>query len=100
MLQHAFTESKKNCPEIHQIYNNPTFPEAIARLMTRYADKYCAENKKTVLANQWAAPVEFTRAMHRGLGVATERFASPLDFNPIFSNYYSMYAEDRLWRRS
>ena len=37
------------------------------------------------------------QAITAGLGATTERFASPLNFNPEFGSYHSMYSEDKLF---
>ena len=41
ILQHAFNTTKHKQPEVHQ---NPSFEQAVARLSTRYRNKYRQEN--------------------------------------------------------
>ena len=42
-------------------------------------------------------PTEYMQALIDGLSATTERFASPLNFNPLFESYYSIYLEDKLF---
>ena len=45
-------------------------------------------------SNFWATPELLMEAIRIGLGANQERFASPLDFNPMLATYYSPFAED------
>ena len=48
-------------------------------------------------ANQWSTPNAFMTAVKAGLCTTTERFASPLNFNPQINCYCSMYKENQLF---
>ena len=37
------------------------------------------------------------KALINGLSLTTERFASPLNFNPAMTAYFSLYKEDQLF---
>ena len=70
---------------------------SIARLLNRYTKKTSDGSKKSKLANQCTTPDRYIQAFKRGLSETTERFASPLNFNPNMTCYFSMYAEDALF---
>ena len=54
-------------------------------------------SKKSKLANQCTTPDRHMQACKDSLSVTTERFASPLNFNPNMTCCFSMYAEDALF---
>jgi len=66
----------------------------IARLLNRHTKKAIDESKKSKLANQCKSP---ERYMQADFSMTAERFASPLNFYPIMTCYFSMYAEDALF---
>ena len=72
------------------------FAEAVARLMVRYKNGHVSDtsNVNTTLKNHWATPDKYMQALIEGLGLQTERFASPLNFTPSMQHYYSLYKED------
>ncbi len=49
------------------------------------------------LANQCTTPDRYMQAFKDGLSMTTEEVASPLNFNPDMTCYFSMYAEDALF---
>ena len=93
---YALTRSRQNQPKIHQ-HHNPTFEHALARLLGRYANKQSTGNKGTKIKNHLVTPEAYMKALASGLGVTTERFASPLNFNICFDSCCSMHSEDSLF---
>ena len=73
------------------------FPTAIARLLKRCTNKASDGSKKSKLADQCTTPDRYMQAFKDDLRVTTEGFASPLNFNPNMTCYFSMYAEDALF---
>ena len=49
------------------------------------------------LKDQKATPDAYMHALKEGLSVTCERFASPLNFNPLWETYYSNFEEDRIF---
>ncbi len=97
ILYDAFRHSQLHQPDTHKEYGHLDFPTAIARLLNRYTNKASDGSKKSKLANQCTTPDRYMQAFRDGLSVTTERFASPLNFNPNMTCYFSMYAEDALF---
>ncbi len=62
--------------------------------MNRYT---CKPTDGSKLANLCTTPDRYMQAFRDSLSVTTERFASPLNFNPNMKCYFSMYAEDALF---
>ncbi len=97
ILYSAFRHSQMQRPEIHKHYVHLDFPTAIARLLNRYTNKPPDGSKRSKLANQCTTPDRYMQAFRNGLSVTTESVASPLNFNPNMTYYFSMYAEDALF---
>ena len=97
ILHSAFKHSQLHQPETHKHYGHLDFPTAIARLLNRYTNKPTDGSKRGKLANQCTTPDKYMQAFRIGLSVTTERFASPLNFNPNMTCYFSMFAEDALF---
>ena len=94
ILNIAFQCSQLHQPETHKHYGHPDFPTAIARLPNKCTNKASHRSKRSKLANQCTTPDIYMQAFRDGVSPATERFASPLNFNPNMTCYFSMYAED------
>ena len=97
VLYSTFRHSQLHQPDTHKHYGHLDFATAIARLLNRYTNKATDGSKRSKLANQCTTPDKYMQAFRDGLSVTTERFASPLSFNPIMACYFSMYAEDALF---
>jgi len=97
ILYSAFRHSQLHQPDTHKQYGHLDFPTAIARLLNKYTNKASDGSKESKLANQCTTPDRYMQAFKDGLSVTTERFASPLNFNPNMTCYFSMYAEDALF---
>ena len=96
ILYSAFKHSQLHQPDTHKQCGHLDFPTAIAHLLNRYTNKASDGSKKSKLANQCTTPDRYMQAFKDGLSVTTERFASPLNFSPKMTCYFSMYAEDAL----
>ena len=77
------------------------FEHEIAKLLTRYQDKHsnCKSNhwQRCSWKDQLTTPDAYIHALKLGLGVTSERFASPLSFNPDMETYYSIFDQDRVF---
>ena len=58
------------------------FAQAIAKLMMRYKNGHTTGKYQNKDINQTASPLELSDGLITSLGVTTELFASPLNFNP------------------
>ena len=79
-----------------QAYRNKMgdFPQAIAKLIARYKDGSKAGTHTVAYKNCYTAPTSLTTALISALGVTTELFATPFDFNPKMKHYSAPFAED------
>src|SRR3569833_2690259 len=73
------------------------YKKHLAHLLRRYKDGYKQGKLRTKLKNHWATPDNYMKAINKGCMTNTERFASPLNFNPIHKNYFSLYPEDAVF---
>ena len=74
-----------------------SFAEEIAGLLARYKDGHKTMTSQTKIQNHWATPPPLMECFAEGLGINMERFASPLNHNPCFANYWSLYPADRVF---
>ena len=95
LLHKAFNYTKQHNPEAHSRHNNPTFEQAVLKLLNRHKDGH--KLKETGNAHEWSTPNEFMKAMAEGLSLTTDRFASPVNFSPYLEKYYSKYEQDQLF---
>ena len=102
VLHAAFESSKKTRPHLHNKFEVRSFEEEVARLLHRYKNGYThyATGSETKISNHWATPDEYMEALITGLALTTERFASPLNFNPKMQSYFSLYPEDQVFGAS
>ena len=97
ILYSAFRHSQMHQPDTHKQHGHLDFPTAIAHLLNRYTNKASDGSKKSKLANQCTTPDRYMQALKDGLSMRTERIASPLNFEPNMTCYFSMHAEDALF---
>ena len=71
------------------------FPMAVANLMSRYKEGRETENYCIKMKNYWTIPEHLMTAITSGFAVATERFASPLNFNAEMARYFTPFKEDK-----
>lgn len=105
VLQTAFNHTQATAPSVMQELDATCFEHEVAKLLMRYQDEYTLHVDQhwlnTTLAQQLSTPVtaaaEYMHALKKGLSLKCERFALPLNFNPMFEEYYSMYEQDRVF---
>jgi hypothetical protein len=93
ILYSALRHSQLHQPETHKHDGHLDFPTAIACLLNRYTNKPTDGSKRSKVADQCTTSGRYMQAFKDGLSVRTERFASPLNFNPNMKCYFSMYAD-------
>ena len=96
-LYKAVQHIRTHRSDTHEQYNNPTFEQAVMRLLNRYPviPKDDAEKKRA--QTHWKTPEAFmggtqkrATSHHRNICIATE-------LSPHFENYFSPFAEDQLY---
>ena len=93
ILYDAFRQSQTNCPDIHKEHGSPDFETANHHLVSRYTDKRTKQVKRTKPSDHCSIPDGYMKALQIGLSTVTERFASPLNYNPTSRCYFSLYPE-------
>lgn len=96
LLQTAFEHTKHCNSSLHEKYHNPSFEHAVVSLLSRYNDKG-KHSTQSNMQQHWSTPDAYMKAMKEGLQLSTERFASPLNFSPHLTSYYSLQEEDQLF---
>lgn len=76
-----------------------TFEEEVYKLLLRYTSGYKRSTgaKPVNMKNHWAVPTPVMHILQQNLGIHKERFASPLNFNPRHSQYWSAFPEDQIF---
>ena len=97
ILSSAFRHPQLHQPDTLKQRGQLDFPIAIACLLDRYTNKPTDGSKRSKVADQCTTSGRYMQAFKDGLSVRTERFASPLNFNPNMKCYFRMYAEDALF---
>ena len=97
LLYKAFTHTQMYHADIHTKHKNPCFENAVLKLLIRYKNGHKKGSDETRITQEWSTPDGFMQAMAGGLTLTTERFASPLNFSPHLTGYYSMYEEDEVF---
>ena len=87
---------KKRIETLAQAYRHELddFPQAIAKLITRYKGGSKSGTHTVAYKNCYTAPPSLTTALISALGATTELFATPFDFNPKMKHYSVPFAED------
>ncbi|KAL0041860.1 hypothetical protein WJX79_007000 [Trebouxia sp. C0005] len=97
LLHQAFSHTQAHNADIHAKYNNPSFEQAVLKLLTRYKPGKVKDTNNRKLTKDWSTPNKFMKALAEGLSLDTERFASPLNFSAHYTKYYSLSEEDQLF---
>ena len=71
----------------------PQVPQAIAKLIAKYNK---SGSHTVAYKNCYTAPPSLTTALISALGATTERFATPVDFNPKMK-YYPIPRRCKVW---
>src|SRR3569833_3468444 len=97
ILCDRYIRKQNEKPELIHSLKAHNFEEQLAHLLRRYKDGYKQGKLRTKLKNHWATPDSYMLAINEGCRTNTERFASPLNFNPVHENYFSLYPEDAVF---
>ena len=78
-----------------------TVPQELYALMCRYRDGAQIKDHKAIrkvqIKNHWATPPEVYEALRQLTDITKERFASPLNYNPTFTMYWSAHKRDQIF---
>ena len=69
------------------------FEQEVAELLNRYKDG----SRTTRINNHWTTPPAVMEVFMEANAITRERFASPLNFHPGMTKYWSMYEQDKLF---
>ena len=80
----------------------PDFAQQVALLCSRYKDSApkAEDTRRTKMSNHWATPDEVMSCLMGALHLSIERFASPLNFHPGMSTYFTIKQEDSVFGAS
>ena len=88
-------------PQLFLRLGATTFAEEVYKLLTRYTEDASATTSYgTHLVkhkNNWSTPPSIYNILSSLTSATKERFASPLNFNPVFSQYWSAHERDQLF---
>lgn len=90
-LYKAFKHTKSHKNDTH---SNPTFEQAVMKLISRYPVVPKTDADKKRVQTRWKTPEKFMAALRNGFQATTERFASPLNFSTHFDTHFSAHEED------
>ena len=88
-----------NKPALRQKLKPASFPEEVARLITRYKEGAPVPGQQDAKANpkqQWTTPTEVYKVLKEHFGLTKERFASPLNSHTDLK-YWSAHERDQLF---
>jgi len=75
-----------------------TFSCEISNLLHRYNPGRKLAGQATLIPQHlWTTPTPVMTALQKNLGLTTERFASPLDYDPHMLHYYTPHEADRVF---
>ena len=103
LLHHQYHQTLQRRPKLANRLQAGSFAKELYALMERYRDGAIIDpNNHTAikLENHWATPKEVYRAIQRTTKITKERFASPLNYCPEFTNYWSIHKRDQLFGAS
>jgi hypothetical protein len=100
ILYHQYHQTQQRKPKLMRRLKAGPFAKEVYSLMCRYKDGALLnpENQSKVkLRNHWATPAAIYDAIRENLGVTKERFASPLNYNPRMTQYWSAHQRDQIF---
>lgn len=100
LLYHQYNQTLQLRPRLARRLKAGTFAKELYALMERYRDGAIIDpNNHTAvkIENHWATPKEVYRALQRTTHITKERFASPLNCSPEFTEYWSVHKRDQLF---
>ena len=100
LLYHQYNHTMQTRPKLAKRLQAGGFAKELYALMERYRDGAIIDPKNRTavkLENHWATPKEVYRAIQRTTHITKERFASPLNHSPEFTEYWSVHKRDQLF---
>jgi hypothetical protein len=98
LLLDKFTVATRD-PTICGLLKPGTFQQELGLLLLHYqSGKKISGSKRVKMRNHWTTPPPLIQeGLLRTYDIEQERFASPLNFNPAISEYWSAFPEDTLF---
>ena len=101
ILYAAYVRTLRKKPQLFLRLGATTFAEEVYKLLTRYAEDASATTSYGAHLvkhkNNWSTPPSIYNILSSLTSATKERFASPLNFNPVFSQYWSAHERDQLF---
>ena len=101
LLYHNYTQVLATRQEIVAKLQPRSFPEEVAALLRRYKEgtPIPGTKRKVDLRNHWATPPGVYQMLQDAIPQLTsqERFASPLNYHPGMTKYWSAFERDQLF---
>ena len=101
ILYQQYCHSTRHKPNVMRKLKAGTFPQELYALMCRYRDGAQIKDHKAIrkvqIKNHWATPPEVYEALRQLTDITKERFASPLNYNPTFTMYWSAHKRDQIF---
>ena len=101
ILYQQYCHSTRHKPNVMRKLKAGTFPQELYALMCRYRDGAQIKDHKAIrkvqIKNHWATPPEVYEALRQLTDITKERFASPLNYNPTFTMYWSAQKRDQIF---
>lgn len=98
ILRERYEHVQRTLPAVHAAHAAPGgFAEDVARLLHRYKHGHASGGYQVTAKHHLGLLKGLRQAMALALGATTERYASPLDFDPSSSVYHSPYPADCLF---
>jgi hypothetical protein len=100
LLYHNYQETLTRTPDLATSLQAKTFPEELAHLLQRYKQgTKVPDSKRNVnLQNHLGNPPEIYQTIQNHIpGLTQERYASPLNYHPAMTRYWSCFERDQLF---
>ena len=101
ILYAAYVRTLRKKPQLFLRLGATTFAEEVYKLLPRYTEDASATTSYgTHLVkhkNNWSTPPSIYNILSSLTSATKERFASPLNFNPVFSQYWSAHERYQLF---
>ena len=100
LLYHNYTQVLATRQEVVDKLQPRSFPEEVAALLRRYKEgtPIPGTKRKVDLKNHWATPSGVYQMLQEAIPqLSQERFASPLNYHPGMTKYWSAFERDQLF---
>ena len=100
LLYHNYTQVLATRQEVVDKLQPRSFPEEVAALLRRYKEgtPIPGTKRKVDLKNHWATPPGVYQMLQEAIPqLSQERFASPLNYHPGMTKYWSAFERDQLF---